>query len=252
VSLAVSARPGGLHTASIRLPLALTDVPSAEPADIAELLPEEAAEMMGSIEELIAPADLPAHEVADLLDVLDDVPAAPLALIEVDDPPPRSEREETLAPAMGHPSTGEEAAPAPSAPPGHPASPDLPGAAPDLLRVLAVDDNEDNRTLLQRMAGDDLRLEVVATARQALMQMAKAQYDVLLLDINLGRNQSGADVLRIARTLPGYADVYAIAFTAHDGPEQRARFAAAGFDAHLSKPFSRDSLREVMAGAVGA
>ena len=249
LSLAVSARPGGLHTASVRLPTVRSAQPAApnELADIAELLPETTLDASGGVDELIALAELPIPEVADVLDIETTLPM--LLPVEQDEPPAPPKRRAREQPVVQVPRPVSIPPPPERSSPPDPAAP---SPLPDALRVLAVDDSEDNRVLLERMAEDHLQLQVVGTARQALACMAQAQYDVLLLDINLGRNQSGADVLRIARTLPGYADVYAIAFTAHDGPEQRARFAAAGFDAHLSKPFSRESLREVMAGAVGA
>ena len=248
--LVLSTRPGGLVTASLRFPIHTSrQKENGQEHEIEELaptrvLPPDLADAPRAFESL----SLAGAQEADL-----PLPVADLLVLEAE--PHEMERAEPRQPAS------RQARPQP-APPLPDASADTDAdadrgdspseASADRLSVLAVEDNDDTRLLLERFIGDGIDLDTVADARTALARMARRRYDVLLLDINLGRNQSGADVLRIARTLPGYADVYAVAFTAHDGPEQRARFAAAGFDAHLSKPFSRDDLREVMAGAVGA
>ena len=245
--LALSSRPGGLVTASLRLP---TTAATSVADEIEELRPSDAPPPDIAEAPLALTFDLtepvPAPELADLLPLaFDEPPAETVVEIHVPDPPARGARPE-------RPPVAPQASPEPPAAPESAEERDEEPAPAERLSVLAVEDNDDNRLLLERLIGDGIDLDAVADARTALARMAQRRYDVLLLDINLGRNQNGADVLRIARTLPGYADVYAIAFTAHDGPEQRVRFAAAGFDAHLAKPFSRKTLREAVAGALSA
>ena len=118
--------------------------------------------------------------------------------------------------------------------------------------VLVVEDNEDTRALLDRLLRRSYRVCAVADALSALDRMNRERFDALILDINLGGKQTGIDVLRIARTLPGYEGVFAVALTAYALPGDRERFLEAGFDRYVSKPFTRATLMEALNAGVPA
>jgi CheY-like chemotaxis protein len=148
------------------------------------------------------------------------------------------------APAMGTPIV--------SAP-----SEDVPAEEDDSLMtvgpsVLVVEDNEDTRALLDRLLRRTHRVCTVPDALSALDRMNRERFDALILDINLGGKQTGIDVLRIARTLPGYKDVFAVALTAYALPGDRERFIEAGFNRYVSKPFTRATLMEALNAGVPA
>jgi len=75
---------------------------------------------------------------------------------------------------------------------------------------------------------------------------ADTRYDAVLLDINLGAGVSGEDVMGRIRTLPGYAGVPLVAFTAYALPGDRERFLNAGFSGYLPKPFTKAQLLELL------
>ena len=62
------------------------------------------------------------------------------------------------------------------------------------------------------------------------------------MDINLGAKVSGEDVMQRLRDLEGYAQVPIVAFTAYALPGDHERFLSAGFDAYLSKPFTKQQV----------
>ena len=165
-------------------------------------------------------------------------PAAPA-------PPPAS-------PAPATSASGWPAAPAPPAPSAAPVP--APPAAPatseapedDKPAILVVEDNDDTRMLLDRILRSTYTVTAVGDARSALIEMNRNQFAGLVLDINLGGKETGADILRIARTLDGYTDVFAIALTAYALPGDRERLLEAGFDEYISKPFTRHSLMEAL------
>jgi signal transduction histidine kinase/DNA-binding response OmpR family regulator len=113
--------------------------------------------------------------------------------------------------------------------------------APSLrgLRVLVVDDELDHLEMIAHM----LRLEgaTVATASNAPQALAAAEAtrpDVLVLDIAM----PGVDGYELLETLrqklgTGDASVPAIALTGLAAATDAARAQAAGFQAHMSKPF---------------
>lgn len=112
-------------------------------------------------------------------------------------------------------------------------------------RVLVVDDDPDTRRLIEYMLADATHLETVGTAAQALEKARRHQYDVVLLDIDLGR-EWGTNVLVDLRALPGYDTVPIVALTVYASLHHRRRFLQAGFDDHLGKPFSKENLLRIL------
>jgi len=80
---------------------------------------------------------------------------------------------------------------------------------------------------------------------------SSSRYDVVLVDINLGKGKSGEDVLHAVKTLPGYERTPVIAVTAYAMPGDRERFFAEGFDNYVSKPFSKQRLLEALESVLG-
>ena len=109
-------------------------------------------------------------------------------------------------------------------------------------RLLAVDDNEPMRFILRRHLEEQFDVVTAGNGEETLKLAAADHFDVVLLDMNLGSEKTGEDVLRELRQLPNWADVHVIAVTAYALPEERSRFLEAGFDGYVSKPFTRESL----------
>lgn len=125
-----------------------------------------------------------------------------------------------------------------------------PAVAPEargLARVLLVEDNEDTQYLIENLLEGMYDLTATSTpegAMQALQQSGGAGpcFDLVLLDINLGSETNGVDVLRELRATPGYEAVPVVALTAYALPGDQERFEAMGFTAYLAKPFKFDAL----------
>ncbi len=58
-------------------------------------------------------------------------------------------------------------------------------------------------------------------------------------------------MLKVARSLPGNADLFAIALTAYALPGDRERFLEAGFNQYVSKPFTRSTLLSALKEGLG-
>jgi signal transduction histidine kinase/CheY-like chemotaxis protein len=117
--------------------------------------------------------------------------------------------------------------------------------------VLVVEDNSDTRALLERILKPGYTTFAVGDARSALDLLHRERFDALVLDINLGGRETGVDVLRIARALPGNDALFAIALTAYALPGDRERFLEAGFDQYVSKPFTRSTLLGALKEGLG-
>ena len=92
---------------------------------------------------------------------------------------------------------------------------------------------------------------VSSTAADALEQVRMQRLDIIISDVSIPY-MDGYQFIRAVRNLPGDKGKHtpALAFTALDAPEYRARSFDAGFQAHLSKPVSLEVLVETIAGMI--
>ncbi|WP_412062272.1 ATP-binding protein [Rubrivirga sp. IMCC45206] len=263
----------------------------ADPADPGDLLGEPfdftflSAPALSAVAETPEPSsiDSPAPPPTDMFDFRFGRSSDPPSPEPVAPPqattPPQADPAPTYAPpsATPAPPTAAPAPPPPSAPPSvadpvmivrnpdaAPAPTIPPAAAPPVEdaevvsesdprpTILVVEDNDDTRMLLERILRSTYRVTAVGDARSALLAMNAQRFSGLVLDINLGGKETGADVLRIARTLPDYGSVFAIALTAYALPGDRERLLESGFNAYVSKPFTRQVLMETLADGIEA
>lgn len=124
-----------------------------------------------------------------------------------------------------------------------PQSADSPAQKP---RVMAVEDNPDMLILLQHLLSSRCQVSTANSGRSALEQAESTRFDAILMDINLGEDETGVDVMLKIRELPGYRDTPIVAVTAYALPGDRERFLQAGFDGYIGKPFTKQQLFRMM------
>lgn len=108
--------------------------------------------------------------------------------------------------------------------------------APDGRRVIAViEDNPDNRLLVDAILGDRFVLDEYANGAAALAAMPARRPDLVLLDVSLP-GMDGLEVLGHMRREQALRDVPVVAITAHAMAGDRERYLAAGFDGYVPKP----------------
>lgn len=101
--------------------------------------------------------------------------------------------------------------------------------------IAIVEDNPDNRLLLQAMLCDRYELVEYETGSAALEGIAARPPALVLLDISLP-GMSGVEVLERLRDNPDLTDLPVVAVTAHAMAGDRQRYLELGFDAYISKP----------------
>jgi two-component system, cell cycle response regulator DivK len=101
--------------------------------------------------------------------------------------------------------------------------------------VAVVEDNPDNRLLVQAILEDHFQIEEYETGLEALEGFKERVPDVVLLDISLP-GMDGTEVLRHMRSDERLQGIPVIALTAHAMAGDRERFLAQGFDDYLTKP----------------
>jgi CheY-like chemotaxis protein len=114
------------------------------------------------------------------------------------------------------------------------------------LRLLVVDDNRDAAETLAALLGVmGHSAPVAADGHQALRMIASLRPDIVFLDIGMP-GMSGYEVAQAVRADPQLDKVRMVALTGWGGEADRARSAAAGFDAHLTKPATVTAIEEVL------
>ena len=114
------------------------------------------------------------------------------------------------------------------------------------LDVLVVEDNEDGReTLIEALQCSGHRAYGAQDGYEALDMALSHRPQVVLVDLGL----PGIDGVEVARRLqaqPGQTGMRLIALTGWGSAADRARTAAAGFHAHLTKPVDFDALLDIL------
>jgi CheY-like chemotaxis protein len=110
-----------------------------------------------------------------------------------------------------------------------------------MATLAVVEDNADNRLLLQAILGDQFELVEYENGVDALNGITKSRPDLVLLDISLP-GMDGNEILQRIRKDVTLRDLPVIALTAHAMAGDREKFLAAGFDAYITKPIVDESL----------
>jgi CheY-like chemotaxis protein len=116
--------------------------------------------------------------------------------------------------------------------------------------VLIVDDNQDaanSIAVLLRLMGH--RAEVAYDGRTALQLSGKSDADLILLDIGLP-GMSGYEVARQLRPIAKTGARF-VALTGYGSDEGRHRSREAGFDEHVVKPVTAETLERLINRTAG-
>ena len=108
--------------------------------------------------------------------------------------------------------------------------------------ILIIEDNEDTQYLLRYLLDKWYQVTIVARVDEALEKVTQFAFDLLLVDINLGEERTGVDLLNIIRGNDEYTHLPMLAITAYAMPGDNKRFMSMGFNGYVSKPFTRREL----------
>ena len=108
-------------------------------------------------------------------------------------------------------------------------------------RIAVVEDNPDNRLLLQALLVDQYDIDEYEDGPAALEGIPGAVPALILLDVSLP-GMEGPEVLRRLKGMPGLDRIPIIALTAHAMAGDRERLLAQGFDDYVAKPIVDEEL----------
>jgi len=132
------------------------------------------------------------------------------------------------------------------------AKPALRPSAPAPLNLLVVEDNNINQILIGALLENfGMRYTVAGSGPEALKALAKADFDLVLMDVRMP-GMDGLEATRRIRTLDGpAAAIPIIAITAQALADDEARVLAAGMNGYVTKPIEPRTLYEEILAAIG-
>ena len=108
-------------------------------------------------------------------------------------------------------------------------------------RIAVIEDNPDNRFLVQALLEELYDLSEFETGADAIEGLDQDQPDLVLLDISLP-DMDGLEVFRWIREHRELREVPVIALTAHAMTGDREKFLAEGFNDYVTKPIVDESI----------
>lgn len=120
------------------------------------------------------------------------------------------------------------------------------------MQVLVVDDSPTARLLISeaveegaRRSKRSVRITEAADGFEALRQLPRGAFDLVLTDINMP-TLSGLELIRLIRARPEQKNLPIIAISTERTSEDARRARDAGADGYLGKPFEADTLVKLM------
>ena len=110
-----------------------------------------------------------------------------------------------------------------------------------MTTIAVVEDNADNRLLLQALLGEHYDLVEVDNGADALAGLIASLPDLVLLDISLP-GMDGNEILSRIRDDERLRPLPVIALTAHAMSGDREKYLSAGFNDYITKPIVDESL----------
>ena len=109
-------------------------------------------------------------------------------------------------------------------------------------KILVVEDDEINRKVMNLQLQNYYQIDLAPDGKKAVELFSENNYDLILMDINLGIGPNGIEVMKEIRKTDKGKNIPAIAITAYADFGDRRAFLSAGFDNYIAKPYQSDDL----------
>jgi CheY-like chemotaxis protein len=116
----------------------------------------------------------------------------------------------------------------------------------NVVKVLLVEDTEDNRQMMRRLLEmSGYRVVEAINGVEAVKLASEEKPGIILMDLSLPLID-GLTATRRIRCLPGLSKVPIVAVSAHDTADFHSEALAAGCNAYVTKPIDYPELEEVV------
>ena len=108
--------------------------------------------------------------------------------------------------------------------------------------ILYVEDNYLNQKLLEISLGKKYNITLADNAEQGLNLLHKKKFNLVLMDINLGKGMDGIQAMKEIKKDHHYRSMPVIALTAYALANDEEKFLNEGFDDYIPKPYTREEI----------
>lgn len=116
-----------------------------------------------------------------------------------------------------------------------------------MYKILCLDNDPISSLILRRLLEGKFQVQIADNYASCFQALKKDEFDAILLDIDLGTDHiKEVDIMRMIRNLPNGETTKVIAITAFASPKEHQKLLFSGFDAHISKPISQNSLCDIL------
>ncbi|MEX0685051.1 MAG: PAS domain S-box protein [Balneolales bacterium] len=112
----------------------------------------------------------------------------------------------------------------------------------NMPKLLLVEDNVDSQIVTRNFLNGSFALDSCNNGEDAIKQLEKKHYDIILMDINLGDGIDGVETMHRIRKKSEYKKTPVLAITAYAMKEDEIYYLKEGFSGYLSKPFTKEDI----------
>ena len=112
--------------------------------------------------------------------------------------------------------------------------------------VLVVEDDTINQMTIKRLLGDNYKTIITDSSDEAMRIIKKENVDIILMDIAIRGKKNGLELTKELKASKEFSSIPVIAVTAHASETDMQNASEAGCDSFLAKPFTRESLLEMI------
>lgn len=109
-------------------------------------------------------------------------------------------------------------------------------------KLLIVENDSVSAEVTKYYLKQNYELHICEDGPTAIELAENHTYDGILMDINLGKEMSGIDTVKLIRQIPEYSKTPIVALTAFAMEGDKNEFISAGCSHYLSKPFTKNSI----------
>ncbi|MFA5805019.1 MAG: PAS domain S-box protein [Melioribacteraceae bacterium] len=113
--------------------------------------------------------------------------------------------------------------------------------------VLLVEDDSINQETIKRFIENSYNTLITDSSDEAIEILRKNKIDIILMDISIKGSRNGLELTKELKASKEYSHIAVIAVTAHASDKDRQNALEAGCDDYISKPFTKESLLDMIA-----
>ncbi len=114
------------------------------------------------------------------------------------------------------------------------------------LKVMLVENDVSNAAVVKLILQNKYFVEIAQTGESALKLIKIKDYDIFLMDINLGEGMDGLMLTKMIRNMPKYSQTPIIAITAYAMQSDKDECINAGCSDYITKPFTKEILLNII------